>query len=125
MQDIKNSAIIVQIPGLRETIQKIVFQVKAALAANKCSAAFWMGNLQNKDIYGERVLSQTSSITRSTSNDDDDLPSDDDDDEDDRIEETRSENNGRRRLGQKRNRETTSEMSDSEETLNSSRSKCF
>lgn len=124
MQDIKNSAFIIQIPGLRETIQKIVFQVKAALAANKYSSAFWMGNLKNKNMYGERVLSQTSSITRSTDNDDDDLPSDNDSD-DDRIEEISSEGSKRRRLGQNRNRETTSEMSDSEDTLNSSRSKCF
>lgn len=64
-QNIKNTAIIVQVPLLRETIAQLVYKVKGALAANKCSSAFWMGNLKNKNIYGEEILSQTTSITGS------------------------------------------------------------
>lgn len=55
-----------QVPSLRETIAQLVYKVKAALAANKCSSAFWMGNLKNKNIYGEEILSQTTSITGSS-----------------------------------------------------------
>lgn len=84
-QNIKNSAIIVQIPLLRETIAQLVYKVKGALAANKCSTAFWVGNLKNKDIYGEEILSQTTSITGSNVSADDE--NNDDDGEGDEEEE--------------------------------------
>lgn len=80
-QNIKNSAIIVQIPLLRETIAQLVYKVKGALAANKCSTAFWIGNLKNKNIYGEEILSQTTSITGSNLSADDDENNDGDCDE--------------------------------------------
>lgn len=80
-QNIKNSAIIVQIPLLRETIAQLVYKVKGALAANKCSTAFWIGNLKNKNIYGEEILSQTTSITGSNLSVDDDDNNDGDCDE--------------------------------------------
>lgn len=54
-----------QIPLLRETIAQLVYKVKGALAAHKCSSVFWTGNLKNRDIYGEEILSQTTSITGS------------------------------------------------------------
>lgn len=46
------------IPPLRETIAQLVYKVKAALAANNCSSGFWAGNLKNKDLNGEEILSQ-------------------------------------------------------------------
>lgn len=81
-QAIKNTAIIVQIPGLRETVEQFVFKVKAALAANKCSSVFSMGNLKNKNLYDEDIASQASSITRTSSEDDDDGVADRTDDDD-------------------------------------------
>lgn len=57
---IKNSLILPMIPPLRETLTQLVYKMKAALAANKCSSVFWMGNLKNKDMYGEEILSQVS-----------------------------------------------------------------
>lgn len=46
------------VPAVRSTLEALIYRVKAALIANDCSAAFWMGNLRNKDIYGEEILSQ-------------------------------------------------------------------
>lgn len=80
-QNIKNTAIIVQIPLLRETIAQLVYKVKGALAANKCSSAFWMGNLKNKNIYGVEILSQTTSITGSNLTADDDNGDEDDEEQ--------------------------------------------
>ncbi|XP_031621413.1 Fanconi anemia group D2 protein [Contarinia nasturtii] len=65
---IKDTAIIALIPTLRETNSQLVYKVEAALAANKClnNQTYWCGNLKNKDIYNEDILSQATSITRST-----------------------------------------------------------
>uniref|UniRef100_A0A182QES9 Fanconi anemia group D2 protein n=1 Tax=Anopheles farauti TaxID=69004 RepID=A0A182QES9_9DIPT len=58
-----------QIPFVRESIETLVYRVKAALVANRCSSVFWMGNLKNKDMQGELIASQVPQ------------PDDDDDDE--------------------------------------------
>ncbi|XP_054081207.1 Fanconi anemia group D2 protein homolog isoform X3 [Zeugodacus cucurbitae] len=55
---LQNTAIISQIPALRETVETIVFRVKALMTANKCSSVFSMGNLKNKDLHGDVILSQ-------------------------------------------------------------------
>uniref|UniRef100_A0A182YL09 Fanconi anemia group D2 protein n=1 Tax=Anopheles stephensi TaxID=30069 RepID=A0A182YL09_ANOST len=47
-----------QIPFVRESVETLVYRVKAALVANRCSAVFWMGNLKNKDMQGELIASQ-------------------------------------------------------------------
>ncbi|XP_049295693.1 Fanconi anemia group D2 protein homolog [Anopheles funestus] len=47
-----------QIPFVRESVETLVYRVKAALVANRCSAVFWMGNLKNKDVQGELIASQ-------------------------------------------------------------------
>jgi Fanconi anemia group D2 protein len=58
--------------------------VKAALVANGCSAAFWMGNLKNRDLQGEDILSQsTENTTRDDEEEDEVMPSDDDNSEND------------------------------------------
>lgn len=57
------------------------FRVKAALAANNCSSAFWMGNLKNRDLQGEDILSQSTTITETNEENSEELPEDDTDDE--------------------------------------------
>ena len=37
-----------------------MFRVKAMLAANDCLDAFVLGNLKNRDLQGEEILSQAS-----------------------------------------------------------------
>lgn len=33
--------------------------MKMMLAVNKCEDAFWLGNLKNRDLKGEEILSQS------------------------------------------------------------------
>ncbi|KAL1497121.1 hypothetical protein ABEB36_008131 [Hypothenemus hampei] len=78
----QDSSIVAHIPSFKQTLESIVYRVKAALVANNCSSAFWLGNLRNRNIDGEDILSQTTE-TSSVVNDDheesdrDILPSDD------------------------------------------------
>lgn len=64
LQAIKDTTIIALVPQLRETIAQLVYKVKAALAANNCSSGFWAGNLKNKDLNGDEILSQVISNFR-------------------------------------------------------------
>nr|CAI5860801.1 unnamed protein product [Callosobruchus analis] len=69
---------------LREAVhkkqKKYACKVKATLVANNCSDAFWMGNLRNKDLEGEDILSQsTAAETDIQQDDEEELPDDDSD----------------------------------------------
>merc|ERR1719342_1781943 len=46
------------VPLLKRSLEVLVFRVKAMLAANDCLDAFVLGNLKNRDIHGEEILSQ-------------------------------------------------------------------
>ena len=35
---------------------------QAMLASNRCHSAFWLGNLKNRDIHGNEILSQSSVV---------------------------------------------------------------
>ena len=59
---------------MKKCLETFVFRVKAMLALNKCHEAFWLGNLKNRDIQGEEILSQVS--TRE--NDDEDAEEEED-----------------------------------------------
>ncbi|XP_068157652.1 Fanconi anemia group D2 protein homolog isoform X2 [Drosophila tropicalis] len=73
---IKNTAIISYIPSLRETIEVLVFRVKALLAANNCHSAFHMGNMINRDLHGDAITTPVGSII-SEENSDEEIPEDD------------------------------------------------
>nr|XP_022905249.1 Fanconi anemia group D2 protein [Onthophagus taurus] len=76
----KDISLIAHVPRCRLTLETFVFRVKAMLVANDCSAAFWMGNLKNRDLHGEEILSQNSISTDQNVNDEDEeLPPDEDD----------------------------------------------
>ncbi|KAI4457342.1 fanconi anemia group d2 protein [Holotrichia oblita] len=84
----KDSSIMAHVPKFKETLETLVFRVKAALVANDCTGAFWMGNLKNKCLDGEEILSQRSASTtvdESENGDveDEELPLDDSEDDDD------------------------------------------
>ncbi|KAM7362212.1 fancd2 [Cochliomyia hominivorax] len=75
---IKNTAIVSQIPFLRETVENYVFRIKALLTANKCASVFSMGNLKNKDLHGDDLVSQSGTFSSTTGHDsDEDIPDDD------------------------------------------------
>lgn len=46
------------IPSLRETIVHFVHKIRAVLEANNCMSGYWAGNLKNKDLNGDEILSQ-------------------------------------------------------------------
>merc|ERR1719392_62473 len=48
------------VPLLKKSLEVLVFRVKAMLAANDCLDAFILGNLKNRDLHGEEILSQAS-----------------------------------------------------------------
>ncbi|KAH8265254.1 hypothetical protein KR038_002491 [Drosophila bunnanda] len=73
---IKNTAIISYIPTLRETIETLVFRVKALLAANNCHSAFHMGNMINRDLHGDSIITPVSSFAGEEDSDEE-LPADD------------------------------------------------
>ncbi|CAM1326362.1 FANCD2 (predicted) [Pycnogonum litorale] len=68
------------VPFIRKVLEMLVFRVKAMLAANKCQDAFWLGNLKNRNLQGEEILSQNNKPEESES--DENLPDDDDGDVD-------------------------------------------
>ncbi|CAH3980091.1 unnamed protein product [Pieris brassicae] len=81
----KDSVLMSKVPYMRQLLETLIYKVKAALTANNCSEAFWMGNLKNKNIHGEVIASQQS-VEESAEDCDDELPDDDDsDDTDDDI----------------------------------------
>lgn len=80
----KDTVLMSKVPHMRQLLETLIYKVKAVLAANNCSAAFWMGNLKNKDIHGEVIASQQSIESEESVEDcDEQLPEDDDSDETD------------------------------------------
>lgn len=79
----KDTSLIAYVPQFRLTLETLVYRVKAALVANNCSDAFWMGNLRNKDLHGEDILTQDSTSTDNDQEEKDVMPEDDDSDDDD------------------------------------------
>ncbi|KAH8382936.1 hypothetical protein KR009_005875 [Drosophila setifemur] len=75
-KSIKNTAIISYIPTLRETIETLVFRVKALLAANNCHSAFHMGNMINRDLHGDSIRTPVGSFG-GEENSDEEIPADD------------------------------------------------
>ncbi|CAK1548687.1 unnamed protein product [Leptosia nina] len=81
----KDSVLMSKVPSMRQLLETLIYKVKAALTANNCSEAFWMGNLKNKNIHGEVITSQQSEEEYSVEDCDDQLPEDDSDETDDEM----------------------------------------
>lgn len=67
----KDKTLAAQIPFIRETVETLIYSVKAVLAANDCASVFWMGNLKNKDLKGMLIISQEEPDDVTESNDSD------------------------------------------------------
>lgn len=76
---VKDTSLLAYVPQFRLTLETLVYRIKAALVVNNCSDSFWMGNLKNKDIHGEDILTQTSTDESEQQKSDDELPEDDSD----------------------------------------------
>ncbi|XP_008336048.2 Fanconi anemia group D2 protein-like [Cynoglossus semilaevis] len=48
------------VPALKKSLELFVYRVKATLTLNNCQEAFWIGNLKNRNLKGEVILSQRS-----------------------------------------------------------------
>ncbi|XP_070697589.1 Fanconi anemia group D2 protein [Pempheris klunzingeri] len=46
------------VPALKKSLELFVYRVKAMLTLNNCQEAFWIGNLKNRTLKGEEILSQ-------------------------------------------------------------------
>ncbi|CAL8338893.1 unnamed protein product [Merluccius merluccius] len=46
------------VPALKKSLELFIYRVKAMLMLNNCQEAFWMGNLKNRDLKGEEILTQ-------------------------------------------------------------------
>ncbi|KAK3892628.1 hypothetical protein Pcinc_003517 [Petrolisthes cinctipes] len=66
----QDTSLTTHVPPLKKCLEMLVFRVKAMLAVNNCTNAFWMGTLKNRDLHGHEILSQS-------------MREDDDEDEDD------------------------------------------
>ncbi|KAK2582685.1 hypothetical protein KPH14_004959 [Odynerus spinipes] len=62
----KDTILTKHIPAAKSVLERIVYSVKGMLVLNKSSAAFWMGNLLNKNLEGQEILSQTTSSEDTT-----------------------------------------------------------
>ncbi|KAM9813474.1 Fanconi anemia group D2 protein [Neosynchiropus ocellatus] len=47
------------VPALKKSLELFIYRVKAMLTLNNCQEAFWMGNLKNRNLKGEEILSQS------------------------------------------------------------------
>ncbi|KAK6167722.1 hypothetical protein SNE40_021685 [Patella caerulea] len=59
---IKDVSLTTQVPLMKKALETLVYRVMLMLTVNKCHEAFWMGNLKNRDLQGEEILSQASRI---------------------------------------------------------------
>lgn len=82
----KDKALLGKVPYMKQLLETLLYKVKAVLAANDCSGAFWMGILKNKTIDGEVIATQQSEESDEAEDDDDQLPDDDSDDENEILE---------------------------------------
>nr|XP_057911313.1 Fanconi anemia group D2 protein-like [Doryrhamphus excisus] len=48
------------VPAVKKSLELFVYRVKAMLTLHNCQGAFWMGNLKNRNLKGEEILSQRS-----------------------------------------------------------------
>lgn len=74
------------IPAMTRIREAIFYRVKHMLAAHGCAEAFWIGNLKNKNLKGQEILSQGSTAesddggqVQNASSEDDDTEEEDDD----------------------------------------------
>lgn len=73
----KDDTLLALVPQVRLILETLVYRVKALLAANNVSNVFWMGNLKNKDIHGEEIVSQQSDNEEKGEESDEDVEEDD------------------------------------------------
>lgn len=82
------------VPLLKKSLEIFVYRVKAMLTINNCQEAFWLGNLKNRDLQGEEILSQTSQESEAEEEQASQLPPDDAEEEEEEEDGSDEENAG-------------------------------
>ena len=59
------------------------------LTLNKCHEAFWLGNLKNRDIHGQEIMSQQSAAEEPAGEEEEDVQEMEEDDDEEEEEEVR------------------------------------
>ncbi|XP_047439463.1 Fanconi anemia group D2 protein isoform X2 [Mugil cephalus] len=59
------------VPALKKSLELFVYRVKAMLMLNNCQEAFWIGNLKNRNLKGEEILTQREEESGEEDDDDD------------------------------------------------------
>lgn len=55
----RDASLAVHVPQIKRIQEQLLYRVKSMLAANGCASAFWAGNLKNKNLKGQEILSQS------------------------------------------------------------------
>ncbi|XP_066521837.1 Fanconi anemia group D2 protein [Hoplias malabaricus] len=69
------------VPALKKSLEQFVYRVKAMLTLNHCQDAFWLGNLKNRNLKGEEILSQRSKESEEEDEESSQLPNGQNEDE--------------------------------------------
>ncbi|XP_075040029.1 Fanconi anemia group D2 protein [Mixophyes fleayi] len=70
----QDTGLTTHVPLLKKTLELFVYRVKAMLVLNNCQEAFWLGNLKNRDLQGEEILSQRSQESETEEDQESQLP---------------------------------------------------
>ncbi|KAM9324354.1 Fanconi anemia group D2 protein [Gastrophryne carolinensis] len=70
----QDTGLTTHVPLLKKTLEMFVYRVKAMLMLNNCQEAFWLGNLKNRDLQGEEILSQTAQDSETEEEQESQLP---------------------------------------------------
>lgn len=81
----RDAVLAAHVPAMKKIQEHLLYRVKAMLAANGCANAFWMGNLKNKNLKGQEILSQTISESEDEREVPDESSSEEVADEDDNV----------------------------------------
>lgn len=54
----KDLTLMKYIPAAKSILERLIYSVKGMLVLNNSPAAFWMGNLVNKNLEGQEIFSQ-------------------------------------------------------------------
>ncbi|KAM4022289.1 Fanconi anemia group D2 protein isoform 2-T3 [Anomaloglossus baeobatrachus] len=77
----QDTGLTTHVPPLKKTLEMFVYRVKAMLVLNNCQDAFWLGNLKNRDLQGEEILSQKSQDSETEEDQESQLPAEEPEEE--------------------------------------------
>ncbi|XP_076303997.1 fancd2 isoform X2 [Tachypleus tridentatus] len=59
VKGLKDAGLTRLVPPLKKSLESIIYLIMGMMAENKCKGAFWIGNLKNRDLQGNEILSQS------------------------------------------------------------------